>query len=59
MRKLWVVGFAFTLLALSAFAADDVASAVVGTVKAVDKATKTVVVMSPCLAVLTQLSAAR
>jgi hypothetical protein len=37
-------GFVLGLLACAAFAADDVVSAVAGTVKAVDKGTKTVVV---------------
>jgi hypothetical protein len=37
-------GLVFALVACSAFAAQDVASAVVGTVKAIDKGTKTVVV---------------
>ena len=38
------IGLLFSLLAGSALAADDVASAVAGTVKSVDKGTKTVVV---------------
>jgi len=38
------IGLLFSLLTGSAFAADDVASAVEGTVKSVDKGTKTVVV---------------
>ena len=44
MRKTLVPAVLCALFAYSAFAADDVASAVVGTVKAVDKATKTAVV---------------
>ena len=44
MRKFLVSGLGLALLACSAFAADDVASAVVATVKTVDKGTKTVVV---------------
>ena len=44
MRKYLGLGLLFSLLAGSAFAADDVASAVAGTVKSVDKGTKTVVV---------------
>ena len=44
MRKYLGPGLVCALLACSAYAADDVATAVVGTVKTVDKATKTVVV---------------
>jgi hypothetical protein len=44
MRQLLTPVLATTLLAFTAFAADDVASAVLGTVKTVDKATKTAVV---------------
>ena len=44
MRRYLGFGLVLALLACGAFAADDVASAVVGTVKAVDKGTKTVVV---------------
>jgi hypothetical protein len=44
MRKYLVSGLAFALLAFAAFAADDVASAVVATVKTIDRGTKTVVV---------------
>ena len=44
MRKYLAPTVVCALLACGAFAADDVASAVVGTVKTVDKATKTVVV---------------
>ena len=40
MRKYLGPALACTLFAFTALAADDVASAVVGTVKAVDKATK-------------------
>ena len=44
MRHYLAPALVSTLLAFTAFAADDVASAVVGTVKTVDKATKTAVV---------------
>ncbi len=44
MRKYLGLGLLFSLFAGSAFAADDVASAVAGTVKSVDKGAKTVVV---------------
>ncbi len=44
MLRYWSCGLVLALFACSAFAADDVASAVVGTVKAVDKGTKTAVV---------------
>jgi hypothetical protein len=44
MRNYLAVGFVCGLFACTAFAADDVASAVVATVKTVDKGTKTVVV---------------
>src|SRR5271170_5128966 len=44
MRKYLAPAVVCALLACGAFAADDVASAVVGTVKTVDKATKTAVV---------------
>ena len=40
MRYFWILG----ILSVSAFAADDVAGAVAGTVKAVDRGTKTVAV---------------
>jgi hypothetical protein len=44
MRRYLDFGLVFALVACGAFAAQDVASAVVGTVKAIDKGTKTVVV---------------
>src|SRR5260370_14072571 len=44
MRRYLGFGLVLALVACGAFAAQDVASAVVGTVKAVDKGTKTVVV---------------
>ena len=44
MRNCLAVGLVCGLFACAAFAADDVASAVVATVKTVDKGTKTVVV---------------
>ena len=44
MNKVVGCGVLFALVAASAFAADDVASAVAGTVKSVDKGTKIVVV---------------
>ncbi len=44
MRQLLAPALVTTLLAFTAVAADDVASAVVGTVKTIDKATKTCVV---------------
>src|SRR5579872_99984 len=44
MRGYWVTGLVFALFACSAFAVDDVAGAVVATVKTVDKGAKTVVV---------------
>jgi len=44
MRKMLAPVLASTLLAFTLFAADDVASAVVGTVKAIDRGTKTCVV---------------
>lgn len=44
MRRYLSCGLVLALFACGAFAADDVASAVAGTVKAVDKGTKTVVV---------------
>src|SRR5579871_6404741 len=44
MRSLLRLGSILALFACVAFAADDVASAVTGTVKAVDKGTKTAVV---------------
>ncbi|HMD48769.1 MAG TPA: hypothetical protein VKG79_06715, partial [Bryobacteraceae bacterium] len=44
MFRFWGAGFVLAALACAAFAADDVATAVVGTVKTVDKGAKTVVV---------------
>ena len=44
MRQYLGVGLWLSLFAITAFAADDVATAVAGTVKSVDKGTKTVVV---------------
>ena len=44
MRPFWGLTLLFSLFAFFASAADDVASAVTGTVKSVDKGTKTVVV---------------
>lgn len=44
MRAYWLFGLAFALFACTAFAAQDVASAVVATVKTIDKGTKTIVV---------------
>jgi hypothetical protein len=44
MRRYLGIGLLISLLAGAAWAADDVASAVAGTVKSVDKGTKTVVV---------------
>jgi hypothetical protein len=44
MRRYFGSGLVLALFACSAFAAEDVATAVVGTVKNVDKGTKTVVV---------------
>ena len=46
MRRLLLCGLITVVAAVSAFAVDDVASAVAGSVKTVDKATKTAVVKS-------------
>jgi hypothetical protein len=44
MKRYWIGALAFAFLVSSAFAAEDVASAVVATVKAVDRGAKTAVV---------------